>query len=81
MISVKNLKFLHRFLFGKFGLLKVFGDVLERDLAFLDNKKKPNEESRKFSIFPKRLVHGFNPKFHISLFVQFRHIWPRKRFW
>ena len=42
MVSGKNLKFLHRFLFGKFELLKVFGDVLERELAFLDNKKKLN---------------------------------------
>ena len=39
MVSVKNFKFPHCFLFGKFGLLKVFGDVLERELAFLDNKK------------------------------------------
>ena len=49
MVSGKNLKFLHRFLFGKFELLKVFGDVLERELAFLDNKKKT--ELRKSQIF------------------------------
>ena len=48
MVSVKNFKFPHCFLFGKFGLLKVFGDVLERELAFLDNKKT---ELRKSQIF------------------------------
>ena len=72
MVSGKNLKFLHGFLFGKFGLLKVFGDVLERDLAFLDNKKKPNEESRKFSIFLKGLVHCFGQKFEIVVLFRFK---------
>ena len=51
MVSGKNLKFLHRFLLGKFGLLKVFGDVLERQLAFLNNKKNRIKKVANFPLF------------------------------
>ena len=58
MVSGKNLKFLHGFLFGKFELLKVFGDVLERQPAFLNNKKT---ELRKSQIF--HFSKGVSPLF------------------
>ena len=51
MVSGKNLKFLHGFLFGKFGLLKVFGDVLERQQAFPDIKKNLIKKVANFPFF------------------------------
>ena len=51
MVSGKNLKFLHGFLFGKFGLLKVFGDVLERQPAFSNNKKNRIKKVANFPFF------------------------------
>ena len=38
MVLMKNLKFLYRFFEGKFGLEKVFGDVIYNKLAFLHHR-------------------------------------------
>ena len=43
MILVKKLKFIHRFFLNKVAQEKMFGGVLDRKLALLDNK---NTDSR-----------------------------------
>ena len=65
MALVKNLKLIYRFFKGKFGLGKVFGVFLERNLAGLDHKTLISK-SRKICIFPKWLVHGFGQKLNLS---------------
>ena len=63
---MKHFILISRFFLVKFGLRKVFGDFLERKLAVLDHKNT-HLKKRKFGIFPKGLVHGFDEKFEISL--------------
>ena len=58
MISVKNSNFLHGLFLLKTGPEVVFGDVLDRKEAFLDNKNMDliHPKNRKFS-------KGVNPRF------------------
>ena len=52
---------------GRVGQEKVFGNVLDRKLAFLDIKTWI-KKNRKIGIFPEGLVHGFGQNYEISLF-------------
>ena len=50
----------------------VFGNVLDRKLAFLHHKNMDKENSRKIGNFPKGFVHSFFGQNHeISLFLLF----------
>ena len=68
---------------------KVFGDVLVRKQAHLDNinmdlKRRQSWdfcEKRKIRIFLKGLVHRFGQKFEISLTLIFIQNTPRKSIW
>ena len=80
MILDKNSNFLHCLLFLKIGPKMMFGDVLDRREAFLDNKiwilYIP-----KIGNFPKGLTHDFGQKFKLfslSLFIEKR---PRNNVW
>ena len=69
MISVKNSNFLYGLFLLKIGQEMMFGDVLDRKEAFLDNKNMYLicPKNRKFS---KGLTHDFGQKFELSsLFV------------
>ena len=61
MLFVKNLTFLQPFFLGKIGQEKLFSDVLDRIIAFLDNKNNNIQRSPN-CIFPKGLVHDFGLK-------------------
>ena len=58
MVLVKNLKFFERFVVCKIHPEKVFGDVLVRKKAFLDNinMEKAKKKKGKIGIFAKSLV-------------------------
>ena len=60
----KNGLFGNFFLLGKIGQENVFYNNLEPKNAFLRYKKR-SSKSRKMTIFPKRLTHGFGPKLTI----------------
>ena len=64
MLFVKNLTFLQPFFLGKIGREKLFNDVLDRIIAFLDNKN--NIKRSPNCIFPKGLVHDFGLKLALS---------------
>ena len=49
----------------------MFGNVLDRKLAFLDYKNMDLKNSRKIGNFPKGLLHGFGHNFEISYFLLF----------
>ena len=49
------------FFFSQIGRAKVFREVLNKKLPFLDHKNI-NIKDRKIRIFPKGLVHGFWPQ-------------------
>jgi len=66
----KILNFLYPFFLAKIGQEKVFGNVLDRKLVFLDFKNIASKKSRKIGIFPKGLVHGFVQNFE-NLFIPF----------
>ena len=61
MVLVQNLKFCQRFVLCKTHREKVFGDVLVRKQAFLENINMDLKE-RKISIFGKGIVHYFGQK-------------------
>ena len=65
MILVKKLKFLHVLCLSKVDRQKVFADVLDKNEAFKDYKKKTVYEKSTIRIFPKGLVHRFGQKFEI----------------
>ena len=65
MLFVKNLTFLQPFFLGKIGREKLFSDVLDRIIAFLDNKNNNIKRSPN-CIFPKGLVHDFSLKLALS---------------
>ena len=71
MVLTKIMKFLYLFFLGKIRQKKVFGNVLDRKLAFLDYTNM-DLKSRKIGIFPKGLAHGFGQNYEISLFPMFR---------
>ena len=67
MVLVKNAKFFHPFRLDKIGLEKVFGAVLYRKEAILDeNISFIKKKSCTIDIFPKRLANGFGQKLEIS---------------
>ena len=80
MILVKNSMFLHCLFLLKIGPELMFGDVLERKEAFLDNKNKcpicPKNQN-----FPKGLTHDFGQKFELSSFLVFIENRPRNDVW
>ena len=70
MVLVKNLKFCERFVLCKIHPEKVFGDVLVRKQAFLDNinmdlKRRQNKH------FGKGIVHDFCQKVKVFSSVVF----------
>ena len=80
MILVKNSNFLHCLFLLKIGPEMMFGDVLDRKEAFLDNKNKypicPKNRN-----FPKRLTHDFGQKFDVSSLFVFIENRPRNDVW
>ena len=64
MVLVKNWKFFERFVFCKINPEKVFGDVLVRKQAFLDNINMHLKKG-KIEIFAKRIVHDFGEKVEV----------------
>ena len=69
MVLVKNLKFCERFVLCKIHPEKVFGDVLLRKQAFLDNINMDLKKG-KIGIFAKGIVHDFGQKVEVfSSFV------------
>ena len=61
MVLVQKWQFVQLFILGNIGQENVFYDILERKNAFLAYKNKKSKKS-KIDIFPKRLTHGFGPK-------------------
>ena len=76
MVLVKNLKFCKRFVLCKIHPEKVFGDVLVRKEAFLDNINMDLKEG-KIGIFAKGIVHDFGQK--VEVFSSFVFIKNRSR--
>ena len=69
MVLVKNWKFSERFVLCKIHPEKVFGDVLVKKQAFLDNINLYLKKG-KISIFAKGIVHDFGQKVEVfSCFV------------
>ena len=64
MVLVKNLKFCKRFVLCKIHPEKVFGDILVRQQAFLDNINM-DLKRRQIGIFATGLVHCFGQKLEI----------------
>ena len=64
MVLVENWKFCERFVLCKIHPEKVFGDVLVRKQAFLDNKNT-GLKKRKIDLFAKRIVHDFGQKVEV----------------
>ena len=56
MVSAENWKLQHPLFLGKKGQQKVFGDVLDRKLVFLDHKNLVIRKSHNLHLF-KGLVH------------------------
>ena len=56
MVSVENSKLQHPLFLGKIDREKVFGDVLDRELVFLDHKNIVIRKSPNLHFF-KGLVH------------------------
>ena len=70
MVLVKNWKFCERFVLCKIHPEKVFGDVLVRKQAFLDNINMDLKEG-KIGIFAKGIVHDFGQKVEVFLCLVF----------
>ena len=81
MVLAKIMKSLYFFFLGKICQKKVFGNVLDRKLAFLDHKNMDSKNSRKIGNFRKGLVHCFGQTYEISLFLLFRQNMPKKSVW
>ena len=77
MVFVQKWPFFQLSFLGNIAQENVFYDILERENAFLSNKKK-SLKSRKIDIFPKGLIHGFSPQMAIFLIFFFRKIYARK---
>ena len=76
MVLVKNWKFCERFVLCKIHPEKVFGDVLVKKQAFLDNINMYLKKG-KISIFAKGIVHDFAQK--VEVFSSFVFIKNRSR--
>ena len=76
MVFVRTLKFCERFVLCKIHPEKVFGDVLVRKQAFLDNINMDLKEG-KIGIFAKLIVHDFGQK--VEVFSSFVFIKNRSR--
>ena len=76
MVLFKNLKFCERFVLCKLHPEKVFGDVLVRKQAFLDNINM-DLKRREIGIFAKGIVHDFGQK--VEVFSSFVFIKNRSR--
>ena len=76
MVLVKKLKFCERFVLCKIHPEKVFGDVLVRKQAFLDNINM-DLKRRQIGIFAKGIVHDFGQK--VEVFSSFVFIKNRSR--
>ena len=76
MVLVKNWKFCERFVLCKIHPEKVFGDVLVRKQAFLDNINMDLKEG-KSGTFAKGIVHGFSKK--VEVFSSFVFVKNRSR--
>ena len=76
MFLVKNWKFCERFVLCKIHPQKVYGDVVVRKEAFLDNINMDLKES-KIGIFAKGIVHDFGQK--VEVFSSFVFIKNRSR--
>ena len=64
MILVQNWPVFHICLLGNLDQKNVFFDILERKSTILCYKNKNLKEQKNW-IFPKLLVHGFDPKLGI----------------
>ena len=71
--SIVVVKFLS-FIFHKIGRERVFGNVLDRKLSFLDSKNIGKE-------IRKKSFHDFGQKSGISSYFFFRQNRPRKSVW
>ena len=70
MVFVKNFKLCERFVFCKIHPEKVFGDVLVRKEAFLDNINMDLKRRQNWFFFAKGIVHDFGQKVEVlSSFV------------
>ena len=76
MVLVKNWKFCERFVLCKMHPEKVFGDLLVKKQAFLDNINLYLKKG-KISIFAKGIVHDFAQK--VEVFSSFVFIKNRSR--
>ena len=76
MVLVKNLKFCVRFVLCKIQPEKVFGDVLVRKQAFLDNINMDLNRRQNWH-FGKGIVHDFGQK--VEVFSSFVFIKNRSR--
>ena len=74
MAQVKNLKICERFVLCKIHPEKVFGDVVVRKQAFLDNI---NMDLQRIGLFAKGIVHDFGQK--VEVFSSFVFIKNRSR--
>ena len=77
MVLVKNLKFCKRFVLCKIHAEKVFGDVLVRKEAFLENINMDLKRRQNWHFSKKRIVHDFGQK--VELFSSFVFIKNRSR--
>ena len=62
MVLVKNWKFCERFVLCKIHPEKVFGDVLVKKHAFLDNINMDLKRRQNWLFFTKGIVHDFGQK-------------------
>ena len=76
MILVKNSMFPHSLFLFKTGQEMMFGDVLDRKKAFLDNKNMYLICPKKGN-FPKGLTHDFGQKLELSSLFVFIESRPR----
>ena len=58
-------------LLGKIERKTVFGEYLEKKLAFLDQKKYRFREIAKYAFFHKGLLHGFDENFYLFFTISF----------
>ena len=77
MVLVHNGHFSNVLFLGNIGQENVFYDILEQKNCILGYKNK-KLKSRKITIFPKGLTHGFDPKMEIFPTFLFQAIQARK---
>ena len=66
MVSVENSKLQHPLFLGKIDREKVFGDVLDRELVFLDHKNIVIRKSHNLHFFKGLVSTSFGQKFKTS---------------